>query len=223
MRKITTRGWCLPCCWNLFIFFADSTLILVASPIFPDILVSTHLRTTSHQSDTRHKHDLCDKKSHLISKLKDQDWFLKTVIQKLPVMHNKRYPKIAPICDKFWQEIECANRWKGLHSFVSFSSWDGTWPVWNYGRATRPFISCHPQSAFDVCGCACCVCSCVPKAGPGSSKSLCIKAAWCKSAGFCHYCSEWERAHAWWLLFTDIQWTYSSTRCVMMCFFFFMF
>lgn len=49
-------------------FFADSTLVLVASPIFPDILVSTHLRTASHQSDTRHKHDLFDQKKSLNSK-----------------------------------------------------------------------------------------------------------------------------------------------------------
>lgn len=66
----------------------------------------------SHQSDTRHKQWFIwpKKKSHLISKLKDQDWFLKTVIRKLPVMHNTRYPRIASICDKFRQEIECANR-----------------------------------------------------------------------------------------------------------------
>lgn len=69
---------------------------------------------------------------------------------RAPVMHNTRYPKITSVCNQFrnWMRKQM----KGFSFICLFLvlRWDVTKPVWNYERANRPFISCHPQSAFDV-------------------------------------------------------------------------
>lgn len=59
-----------------------------------------------------------DKTSQFISKLKDQDWCVKTVFSESSsnAQHN-RYPKIASVCNKFWQEIESRQQMKGS-SFI---------------------------------------------------------------------------------------------------------
>lgn len=66
---------------------------------------SSHLKITNR----RHSLHLFTTKAKWFQSL-HQNWFLKTIIQKLSVMHNTRYPKIAFICNKLWQEIESTNR-----------------------------------------------------------------------------------------------------------------